>query len=105
MAKGVESLIGSREMGRIMERVRKAGEAGDLISSRDNRWLKEFRVALRGGLATEKGCVGVEGVRLVEEALGSGCRVEAVLFSESGERHRERLAPLIGRREMARRRH
>ncbi len=101
MAKEVESLIGSREMGRTMERARKAGEAGDLISSRDNRWLKEFRVALRGGLATEKGCVGVEGLRLVEEALVSGCRVEAVLFSESGERHRERLAPLIGRREMA----
>jgi len=39
----------------------------------------------------------VEGVRLVEEALTSGCRVEAVLFSESGERFRERLAPLVGR--------
>jgi len=44
--------------------------------------------------------VGVEGVRLVEEALGSGCRVEAVLFSESGEKHRERLAPLVGKEEM-----
>ena len=84
-----------------MESARKTTEAKDLITSRENRWLKEFRVALRGGLATEKGCVGVEGVRLVEEALGSGCRVEAVLFSESGERHRERLAPLIGRPEMA----
>ena len=88
-------------MGRAMERAGKAAAGTDLITSRENRWLKEFRVALRGGLATEKGCVGVEGVRLVEEALGSGCRVEAVLFSESGERHRERLAPLIGRREMA----
>ena len=54
------------------------------ITSRDNRWLKEFRMALRGGLATESGAVGVEGVRLVEEALRSGCRIEAVLFSESG---------------------
>lgn len=98
---GEESLIGSREMGTGMERAQKAAERSDVISSRDNRWLKEFRVALRGGLATEQGCVGVEGVRLVEEALGSGCRVEAVLLSESGERHRERLAPLIGRREMA----
>src|SRR5580704_10065322 len=71
------------------------------ISSRDNRWLKEFRLALRGGLQTESGCVGVEGVRLVEEALRSGCRIEAVLFSESGERHHERLAPFIGRPEMA----
>jgi len=29
------------------------------ISSRDNRWLKEFRMALRGGLPTESGAVGV----------------------------------------------
>lgn len=58
-------------------------------------------MALRGGLPTESGHVGVEGVRLVEEALRSGCPVQAVLFSESGERHRERLAPLIGRPEMA----
>ena len=72
-----------------------------VLTSRDNRWLKEFRLALRGGLATESGAVGVEGVRLVEEALNSGCRIDAVLFSESGQRHHERLAPLIGRPEMA----
>jgi len=77
-----------------------ATAANDVITSRDNRWLKEFRVALRGGVATSSGAVGVEGVRLVEEALTSGCRVEAVLFGESGERHRERLAPLIGRPEV-----
>src|ERR1700686_4182433 len=79
----------------------RAGNAAVPITSRDNRWLKEFRMALRGGLQTESGCVGVEGVRLVEEALRSGCRIEAVLFSESGERHHERLAPLISRPEMA----
>jgi RNA methyltransferase, TrmH family len=72
-----------------------------LLSSRDNRWLKLFRIALRGGLPTASGSVGVEGLRLVEEALSSGCRIEAVLFSESGERHREKLAPLISRQEMA----
>jgi RNA methyltransferase, TrmH family len=71
------------------------------LTSRDNRWLKEFRLALRGGLPTESGAVGVEGVRLVEEALRSGCRMQAVLFSESGERHRERLAPSIDRPEIA----
>jgi len=58
-------------------------------------------MALRGGLQTESGSVGVEGLRLVEEALASGCRIEAVLFSESGERHREKLAHLISRPEMA----
>jgi RNA methyltransferase, TrmH family len=72
-----------------------------ILSSRDNRWLKTFRMTLRGGLPTESGCVGVEGVRLVEEALRSGCRIEAVLFSETGERHHEHLAPLVDRPEIA----
>jgi TrmH family RNA methyltransferase len=71
------------------------------ITSRDNRWLKLFRMALRGGFPTESGSVGVEGVRLVQEALTSGCKIEAILFSESGERHRSRLAPLISRPEIA----
>ena len=70
------------------------------ITSRENRWLKLFRMALRGGLPTESGSVGVEGVRLVEEALASGCRIEGVLFSESGARHRSKLSPLIDRPEM-----
>jgi TrmH family RNA methyltransferase len=72
-----------------------------VITSRENRWLKEFRVALRGGLPTESGAVGVEGVRLTEEALSSGCRIEAVLFSESGRRHHARLAPYLDRKEIA----
>jgi TrmH family RNA methyltransferase len=71
------------------------------LTSRDNRWLKLFRMALRGGLPTESGSVGVEGARLVEEALSSGCRIEAVLFSESGQRHHPKLAPLIDRPELA----
>src|SRR6201993_3050320 len=72
-----------------------------VLTSRDNCWLKQFRIALRGGLQTDSGSVGVEGLRLVEEALESGRRIEAVLFSESGERCREKLAHLIGRPEMA----
>src|ERR1700687_6496772 len=78
-------------------RAARTSAAPAAITSRDNRWLKEFRVALRGGLPTETGFVGVEGVRLVEEALRSACPIAAVLFSESGERHRERLASLIDR--------
>jgi RNA methyltransferase, TrmH family len=57
-------------------------------------------MALRGGLPTESGSVGVEGVRLVEEALRSGCRIEAVLFGESGERFRQHLAPFLAKSEM-----
>ena len=86
--------------GKIARVSRAAGDSA-ILTSRDNRWLKEFRVALRGGLPTDGGYVGVEGVRLVEEALRSGCPILAVLFSESGERHHERLAPLIDRPEMA----
>jgi RNA methyltransferase, TrmH family len=86
--------------GKVARNARAAGEPG-LLTSRDNRWLKEFRLTLRGGLPTENGFVGVEGARLVEEALRSGCRIQAVLFSESGERHHERLSPLIDRPEMA----
>src|SRR6266852_7318854 len=82
-------------------RAARTSAAPAAITSRDNRWLKEFRLALRGGLPTESGFVGVEGVRLVEEALRSGCAIEAVLFSESGERHHERLAPVIDRPEIA----
>jgi RNA methyltransferase, TrmH family len=82
------------------ERTRRGGgSSAEILASRENRWLKEFRAALRGGVPAASGAVGVEGMRLVEEALTSGCKVEAVLFSESGERWRERLAPLVGRAE------
>jgi RNA methyltransferase, TrmH family len=72
-----------------------------VLSSRDNKWLKEFRMALRGGLPTESGAVGVEGPRLVEEALRSACPIRAVLFSESGERHHARLATYLDRPEVS----
>src|SRR5260370_1436866 len=45
--------------GKTARNARPAGEPA-LLTSRDNRWLKEFRVALRGGLPTEDGFVGVE---------------------------------------------
>jgi TrmH family RNA methyltransferase len=71
-----------------------------IITSRDNRWLKEFRIALRGGLPSESGAIGVEGPRLVDEALRSASPIRAVLFSESGERHRPRLAQYLDRPEV-----
>jgi len=65
-----------------------------LITSRDNRWLKRFRAAL-AGVREDDGMVGVEGVRLVEAALGSGLPVEALLISELGARHLARVAPVM----------
>jgi TrmH family RNA methyltransferase len=78
-----------------------APSAPALILSRDNKWLKEFRMAIRGGLPTESGAVGVEGPRLVEEALRSGCAVRAVLFSESGQRHHARFGTYLDRSRVA----
>jgi RNA methyltransferase, TrmH family len=72
-------------------RKEESGERVSVITSRDNRWLKRFRTCL-GGDDDRDGVVGVEGVRLVEAALGSGLPVEALLMSESGERHLGRLA-------------
>ena len=66
---------------------------GETVTSRENRWLKSFRAALRSGVLAENGLVGVEGPRLVEEALRSGLAVEAVLVSASGEPHLDRLRP------------
>jgi RNA methyltransferase, TrmH family len=57
----------------------------DLITSRDNRWLKKFRAALRGTGPVEGEPIGVEGPKLVEEALKSGTEAEALLVSESAE--------------------
>ncbi len=58
-------------------------------------------MALRGGLPAQSGAIGAEGVRLVEEAFRSGCEIEAVLFSESGERHRARLVTFLQRPQLA----
>ena len=65
-----------------------------VITSRENKWLKGFRAALSGERNGD-GFVGVEGVRLVEAALGSGLAVEALLVSESGARHLRRVAPVL----------
>jgi len=68
----------------------------ETLTSRDNRWLKRFRAALRSSDSSADRCVGVEGARLVEEALRSGLTVEAVLVSSSGERHLNRLQAWLG---------
>lgn len=65
-----------------------------VITSRENRWLRRFRAALAGEHGDD-GIVGVEGVRLVEAALGSTQPVEALLVSDSGARHLPRVARLL----------
>ena len=57
----------------------------ETITSRENKWLKIFRAALRGTGPAEGEPIGVEGPKLVEDALRSGLRAEALLVSEAGE--------------------
>jgi RNA methyltransferase, TrmH family len=65
----------------------------ELITSRQNQWLRRFRQALAGDHYRAEAWVGVEGARMVEEALRSGLAVQAVLVSESGRCHLAQLAP------------
>lgn len=67
-------------------------EAGTAITSRDNRWLKTFRAALKSS-RPEDGRMALEGVHLVGEALRSGLKIEAILSSESAQRHLAALEP------------
>jgi len=62
-----------------------------MITSRDNKWLKLFRAALRGTGPRDGEPIGVEGPKLVEEALRSGLEADALLVSEGAERSAERI--------------
>jgi RNA methyltransferase, TrmH family len=63
----------------------------DCITSRDNKWLKQFRAALRGTGPAEGEPIAAEGPKLVEEGVRSGLEAEALLVSETGERHLDRI--------------
>ena len=63
----------------------------DVITSRENKWLKMFRAALRGTGPAAGEPIGVEGTKLVEDAIRSGLAAQALLVSESSERELERI--------------
>jgi TrmH family RNA methyltransferase len=64
------------------------------VTSRQNALVKELRRAFTQDESSE-GSAGVEGVRLMEEAIRSGLRFQAVFFSESGRAHAARLLDQI----------
>jgi TrmH family RNA methyltransferase len=68
----------------------------DVITSRDNKWLKQFRAALRGTGPQDGELIGVEGPKLVEEALRSGLEAEALLVSEAGDREAGQILDVAG---------
>src|SRR4030088_822411 len=54
----------------------------EVIASVRNPLLKDVRRAVATGSATPSGLLVAEGFHLFEEALRSGCEIEAVLVSE-----------------------
>jgi TrmH family RNA methyltransferase len=65
------------------------------IEGRHNALVKELRRAFTRGEPTPDGYCAIEGVRILEEALRSGLRFQAVFFSNSGTAKAERLLPQI----------
>lgn len=77
---------------RTTERTDPHGSSGsEIIRSRENRRLKLFRAALRGGGPASGEPIAVEGPTLVEEGLRAGLPLETLLVSESGEKHLGRI--------------
>jgi TrmH family RNA methyltransferase len=66
------------------------------VSSRQNALVKDLRKALSQGEPTAEGYLAVEGIRMIEEAIRSGLRFQAVFFSDAGSGHATRLLPQIG---------
>jgi len=65
------------------------------VASRQNALVKDLRYAFAQDQPTEQGYIGVEGVRLIEEAIRSGLRFQAIFFSQAGRAHSGRLLPQI----------
>src|SRR5438874_3652944 len=65
------------------------------VSSRGNALVKALRQAATRGAASDDGLIALEGVRLVEEALRSGLRLQAIFFRESAAAVAKRLLPQI----------
>ena len=68
------------------------------IEGKHNSLVKELRTAFVHGELTKSGACAIEGLRIVEEAIRSGLRLEALFFSKSAERKAERLLPQVGSR-------
>jgi TrmH family RNA methyltransferase len=66
------------------------------VTSRQNALVKDLRKAFSQSEPTSEGYVAIEGLRILEEAIRSGLRFQAVFFSDAGSAHATRLLPQIG---------
>jgi len=67
-----------------------------LITSPQNKQVKDLRKAFSKAELTEDGYAAIESVRIIEEAISSGLKFRAVFFSESGKARAVRLLPQLG---------
>jgi RNA methyltransferase, TrmH family len=65
------------------------------ITSRQNALVKELRKAFHQGEPTSEGSMAIEGLRMIEEAIRSGLKFQAVFFSESARSQATKLLPQI----------
>jgi RNA methyltransferase, TrmH family len=65
------------------------------IEGRHNALVKELRKAFAHGEPTPEGYCAIEGLRILEEAIRSGLKFQAVFFSNSAQNKAERLLPQI----------
>lgn len=66
------------------------------VTSRQNALVKDLRKAFSQSEPTSAGYIAIEGLRILEEAIRSGLRFQAVFFSHSGSAQVQRLLPQIG---------
>src|ERR1051325_248049 len=65
------------------------------IDSRQNSLIKELRKAFHAGEPTDDGYCAIESVKTIEEAIRSGLRLRAVVFSESARNRVDKLLPQL----------
>lgn len=65
------------------------------VSSRQNALVKDLRKAFSQAELTPQGFMAIEGVRMIEGAIRSGLRFQAIFFSAGGQVHSARLLPQI----------
>lgn len=73
-----------------------AGQRLRRVEGRHNALVKELRQAFARAESTSEGYCAIEGVRIVEEAIRSALKFQAVFFRESTQNIAERLLPQIG---------
>ena len=75
----------------------KAESAGRLrrIDGRHNAQVKDLRRAFDSVELSDGGLCAIEGMRIIEEAIRSGLRIQSVFFSASAENRAHKLLPQL----------